>query len=394
MRVRDRVCLSVSSCLSVLVVRELKIAILGTRGIPANYGGFERFAEECAAGLAERGHEVTVYGRSHYIPRSLRSYRNVRLVVLPTLRWKYTDTVVHTFLSVLHALPERYDVIVICNAANTIHAILPRLFGVPVAINVDGIERKRRKWGWIGRGYYSISERLSTWIPSAIITDARVIERYYRERYGARSVFIPYGAVTEKVLTRETLARLGLSVGEYFLYVSRLEPENNAHRVVAAFEQVRTDKRLVLVGDAPYSRLYIERLRQTRDPRILFAGAIHGAGYWELQAHAFCYVHAKEVGGTHPALIEAMGQGNIVVANITPENLEILGDAGLMYRLDDRDDLARSLQDVADNPEKYAHLKEAAVERVRKAYSWDSVVTQYEQLLATLISGVTPRTKH
>jgi glycosyltransferase involved in cell wall biosynthesis len=365
----------------------LRIAILGTRGIPANYGGFERFAEECAAGLAQRGHEVTVYGRSHYIPRSLRSHRNVRVVVLPTLRWKYTDTVVHTLFSVIHALPEKYDVMVICNAANAIHAILPRLFGVPVAINVDGIERKRKKWGWIGRGYYSISERLSTWIPSAIITDAHVIERYYRERYGVKSVFIPYGAITEKISSRETLAKLGLSAGEYFLYVSRLEPENNAHRVVAAFERVRTDKRLVLVGDAPYSRLYIERLRQTRDPRILFPGAIHGAGYWELQANAFCYIHAKEVGGTHPALIEAMGQGNMVVANITPENLEILGDAGLMYRMDDGDDLARSLQDVADNPEKYAPLKEAAVKRVRQAYSWDVVVTQYEQLLARLVAG-------
>jgi glycosyltransferase involved in cell wall biosynthesis len=372
----------------------LKIAILGTRGIPANYGGFERFAEECAAGLVERGHEVTVYARSHYIPRSLRSYRNVRVVVLPTLRWKYTDTVVHTFFSVLHALPERYDAIIICNAANAIYATLPRLFGVPVAINVDGIERKRKKWGWIGRSYYSVSERLSTWIPSAIITDARVIERYYRERYGARSVFIPYGAITEKIATRETLARLGLSAGGYFLYVSRLEPENNAHRVVAAFEQVRTDKRLVLVGDAPYSRLYIERLKETRDSRILFPGAIHGAGYWELQANAFCYIHAKEVGGTHPALIEAMGQGNLVVANITPENLEILGGAGLMYRMDDREDLTRSLQDVSDNPEKYAPLKEAAVERVRQAYSWESVVTQYESLLTSLVAGVNPRVNH
>ena len=368
----------------------MKIAILGTRGIPANYGGFERFAEECATGLVERGHEVTVYGRSHYIPRSLHRYRNVRLVVLPTLRWKYTDTVVHTFLSVLHAVPERYDAMVICNAANAIHAIVPRLFGVPVALNVDGIERRRKKWGWLGRGYYWISERLSTWIPSAIITDALVIERYYRERYGARSMFIPYGATTHKISSRETLERLGLTPGEYFLYVSRLEPENNAHRVVAAFEQVCTEKRLVLVGDAPYSRLYIEGLKRTRDPRILFPGAIHGSGYWELQANAFCFIHAKEVGGTHPALVEAMGQGNIVVANVTPENLEIMGDTGLMYRMDDCDDLARRLQDVADHPEKYASLKEAAVERIQQTYSWDRVVTQYEDLLASLVAGRSP----
>ena len=156
----------------------MKIAILGTRGIPANYGGFETFAEQCAVRLALRGHEVTVYGRSHYVPGSLRTYRDVRLVVLPTLRWKYTDTVVHTFLSVLHALPQRYDVLLICNAANSLFALIPRIFRVPVAVNVDGIERRRKKWNWLGRAYYAISERLSLWFADAIVTDAQVIERY------------------------------------------------------------------------------------------------------------------------------------------------------------------------------------------------------------------------
>src|SRR5512136_1117911 len=119
----------------------MKIAILGTRGVPANYGGFETFAEECSAGLAARGHDVTVYCRSHYVPRHLRSYRNVRLVVLPTLRSKYTDTVVHTLFSVLHALFQGYEILLICNAANSVYAWLPRILGMPVVVNVDGIER-------------------------------------------------------------------------------------------------------------------------------------------------------------------------------------------------------------------------------------------------------------
>ncbi|MEJ2247470.1 MAG: DUF1972 domain-containing protein [Acidobacteriota bacterium] len=358
----------------------MKIAILGTRGIPANYGGFETFAEECSAGLAARGHQVTVYGRAHYVPRGLNIHRGVKLVVLPTLAWKYTDTVVHSFLSILHSLFRKYDAILICNAANSIFAWIPRLFGTPVAVNVDGIERMRRKWSLPGRIYYRLSEYVSTLFPNTIVTDARVMERYYRDRYGTASVFIPYGATVEKPSGQDVLKKLQLAPEEYFLYVSRLEPENNAHLVVRAFEGVKTSKRLVVVGDAPYADGYIQKLRETKDSRILFPGAIYGEGYRQLQANAFCYIHATEVGGTHPALIEAMGQGNIVVANGTPENSEVVAGTGVLYPKNNVEALRECLQGIADHPGRYEAFKTAASERVRTEYSWDSVIDQYEQL--------------
>jgi glycosyltransferase involved in cell wall biosynthesis len=363
----------------------LKIAILGTRGIPANYGGFETFAEECAAGLVAREHQVTVYCRSHYVSKNLETHRGAQLVVLPTLKWKYADTVVHTGISILHALFCRYDLLLICNAANSIYAWLPRVFGIPVVVNVDGIERLRRKWNWMGKAYYHLCEYLSTCLPSAIVTDAKVMERYYQDRYGAPSVFIPYGARTEKSQSCEALEKLGLEPGEYFLYVSRLEPENNAHLVTEAFERVRTSKKLVVVGDAPYAEEYIERVRATHDPRILFPGAVYGEGYRQLQTHAFCYIHATEVGGTHPALIESMGQGSLIIANETPENTEVLGDAGILYLKNDAADLARRLQEIAIQPEKYLELRKKALERARSVYSWDSVIDQYEQLFEKLL---------
>lgn len=363
----------------------MKIAILGTRGIPANYGGFETFAEECSAGLAARGHQVTVYGRPRYVPRNLKTHRGAKLVVLPTLAWKYTDTVVHTFLSVLHSLFRKYDAILICNAANSIFAWLPRLTGVPVAVNVDGIERKRRKWNRLGKAYYRLGEYLSTLFPNVIVADARVIGQYFRDRYGAESVFIPYGATIEKPEGREILEKLQIDPGEYFLYVSRLEPENNAHTVIRAFEKVATSRKLVIVGDAPYAADYIRELRATQDTRILFPGAIYGSGYRQLQANAFCYIHATEVGGTHPALIEAMGQGNIVVANGTPENREVVGSAGVLYGDNNAEALRECLQDIADNPQKYEALKAAASDRIRTDYSWDSVIDQYERLFLRMV---------
>jgi glycosyltransferase involved in cell wall biosynthesis len=365
--------------------RIVKIAIIGTRGIPANYGGFETFAEESAARMAAHGHDVTVYCRSHYVAESRRSYRGANLVVLPTLRWKYTDTVAHTAISVLHAAFRRFDAILICNAANAPFAWIPRLFGTAVVVNVDGIERLRRKWNVLGRAYYRACEYLSTRLPDEMVTDALTIQQYYRATYGRESVLIPYGALTEKPETHDQLQALGVSPGEYFLYVSRFEPENNAHVVVAAFERVRSARRLVVVGDAPYSREYIHQLKSTADPRILFPGAIYGAGYRELLANSFCYIHATEVGGTHPALIEAMGMGNLVVANQTPENEEVLGSAGLLYRKNDVTDLTRLLQDVTDCSERYGPFREAAVERAKTLYSWDAVVAQYEQLFASLV---------
>src|ERR1700693_2781995 len=166
----------------------MRIALLGTRGIPANYGGFETFAEELSTRLAGRGHDVTLYCRER--PASV-DYRGVHLQYLPTLRHKYFDTLAHTFLSTLHLLAHRADVALYCNGANAIFTLWPRILGIPVALNVDGIERKRKKWNRLAKAWYLISERLSTFLPTVMITDAITIQKYYLERYHKTSIFIP-----------------------------------------------------------------------------------------------------------------------------------------------------------------------------------------------------------
>jgi len=363
----------------------MKVAVLGTRGIPARYGGFETFAEELATRLARRGHEVTVYCRSKNYPYTERSHQGVKLIVLPTLRQKYLDTVVHTFLSILHSLFRDFDVLLVCNAANSPFCLLPRLFGKKVLLNVDGIERERRKWGLPGKAWYRMAEFLSTLLPNGIITDARVIRDYYLERYKKESFMIPYGAKTERAPSTRFLKRFGLEEDGYFLYVSRLEPENNADLVVRAFEGLETDKKLVIVGDAPYARDYKRRLMETRDPRILFTGYVFGEGYLELQSHAFCYVHATEVGGTHPALLEGMGLGRCVIVNGTPENTEVAGEGALLYRKNDVDDLRRRLSWLLRHPEAREHFAGEARARVSQFYSWDRVADQYEELFRSVL---------
>lgn len=359
----------------------MRLAILGTRGIPARYGGFETFAEELSARLVLRGHSVTVYCRQpHEGP-----WRGVRLVHLPAVRHKYLETVVHTFLSTLHLLFHRPEAALYCNAANAIFTWIPRLFGVPVALNVDGLERNRKKWNRLGRAWYLLSEWLSTFCPTAVISDARSISGYYKTRYGKDSTFIPYGAETGRVASTTTLERLGLEPGRYFLYVSRMEPENNALLVREAFERVETDYRLALVGDAPYARDYIRRVRETSDPRIVMPGAIYGEGYRELGSHCFAYIHATEVGGTHPALIEAMGRGALTLYLDTPENSEVAEGAGVPFT---PDDLSEKLRYVLDMPEAQREdLRRRAAARVAERYGWDAVTDAYEKLLLALVEG-------
>jgi glycosyltransferase involved in cell wall biosynthesis len=358
----------------------MRIAIVGTRGIPARYGGFETFAEELAWRLVARGHHVTVYCRQRH---QSASYRGVDLVTLPTLRHKYLDTVVHTFLSTVHLIFRRADAAIYCNAANAIFTWMPRAAGIPVALNVDGLERNRKKWSALGRAWYRVGERLSTCCPNEVVTDAREIERYYREQHGRASTMIPYGADATKSETRTVLDQLQLEPGRYFLYVSRMEPENNGLLVREAFEKVETSLKLALIGDAPYAADYIRRVRDTKDPRIVMPGAIYGTGYRELGSHCFAYIHATEVGGTHPALIENMALGALTLYLDTPENAEVAGGAGIPFT---HENLAGRLREVAAMPEEeLARWRELARARATERYSWETVTDSYEDLLRRMI---------
>jgi glycosyltransferase involved in cell wall biosynthesis len=253
---------------------------------------------------------------------------------------------------------------------------------MPTALNVDGLERHRKKWNQVAKMWYLMSEWLATWCPSSIVTDAERIREYYLQRYGRDSKFIPYGADVGKVPDTDAVCSLGLEPAHYVLYVSRLEPENNALLVRQAFEQVQTDMKLALIGDAPYAAEYIEEVKRTTDPRIVIPGAIYGDGYHQLQSHSAVYVQATEVGGTHPALIEAMGRGALVLYLETPEMAEAAGDAAVPFK---REELVSKLQWACNlAPEDRAAWGRRATERIERFYSWSTVTTEYEKLLQRL----------
>ena len=377
----------------------LRIAILGTRGIPAAYGGFETFAWELSTRLADRGHDVTVYCRRGWTDESVVTPPGVTRRFLPFLPGKYPATVSHAALSVLDSLVRSYDVIWLGNAANAIFAGVPRIRGTAVALNVDGIERQRAKWGLAGRLWYALGERCALVYPNVIVSDAEVIRSYYRERYRKDSVLIAYGAA---ILDRTPPPDLGaygiqgVTAGRYILYVSRLEPENQAHLVIEAYRAVPGDVPLLIVGDAPYATDYKRRLGELAvlDPRVRLVGAVYGQCYRDLQRAALAYVQATSVGGTHPALVESMGAGNLTLAFETPENVEVLAGTGLTFG--DAAALTSHLTGIVQDPgaPEFERLRSLARDRARAVYSWDAVTDQYEQLFRRLaarrVSARTP----
>lgn len=360
------------------------------------YGGFETMAWELSTRFAERGHHVTVYCRHGRTDESRTVPSGIRRRFLPAIRGKYVETVSHTALSVVDSLLHPYDVVILTNAANAVLAAVPRLRGAKVILNVDGIERQRMKWGFAGRLWYALGERFALTFPNVVVADARVIFDYYLRRYRRRTELIAYGATLAERTPPPNLGRLGLgdvAAGDYILYVSRLEPENQALLVMEAYRQVKGDHPLLIVGDAPYASQYKAELREAaaRDARVRLPGAIYGSGYTDLQRGAMAYVQATSVGGTHPALIEAMAAGNLVLAYETSENVEVTGGTALMFR--DAKELAGHLGRIIDDPAspEFQSLREAAVERVTTEYSWEAVTRQYEELFERLLSADRPR---
>ena len=362
----------------------MKIAILGIRGIPANYGGFETFAEQLAPRLAERGHDVTVYGRRGAVTWPELHYKGVRLVILPTIHTKHLDTPVHTMVSTLHALTQNYDAVLVCNAANAAFVWPLRLVGTRVLLNVDGIERLRKKWGRAGRAWYWLSEFLATKIPSAIVSDAGVIQEYYREKWHAESTMIPYGADTARPDGTEALQTYGVEPRRYLLVVARLEPENNIDMVVRAFARVQTDMRLVVVGDTPFDNDYKTQLHElaARDPRVVMTGFLYGPPCRELQANCYCYVHAADVGGTSPALLEAMALGGYVIVGGTAQNLEVIDGLGLSFEPGSEDSLVERIQYAIDHQDEADAARAPMHERIETVYSWNAIADAYEALLS------------
>ena len=375
--------------------RKLRIAMTGSRGIPHTYSGYEAFLGELAPRLAARGHEVIVYCRRSLFEERPANYKNVRLIYLPNLETKVLGTPSHTFVSMIDLLFRRVDVVLAVNIANGVFCTIPRLFGKQVAINVDGMDWKRGKWGRFGKKYFYWNAKCVGKIcPRGVITDAYEMRRIYLKEFNTPSASIAYGADIQTSTNPGVLRNYGLEPFEYYLIASRMVPENNADLIVKAFEQSRSRRTLAIAGGVNYKSEFVERLKQTRDPRVRFLGHVGDPEHVkELHCNAYAYVHGHSMGGTNPSLLKALGCGNCVLALRTAFNEEVLGDYGIFFERD-AGDLAAKIDALDENPQMADEYRRRAPERIREAYTWEKITDQYEELFLQLVAGKNPMECH
>ena len=368
--------------------RRLRIAMIGTRGVPAAYGGFETAVEEIGRRLVDRGHEVTVYCRRTAQPVP-KEYLGMTLVELPSLRHKILETLSHTGMSVLHAILRRpVDVAFVFNAANAPFVPWLRLRGIPTVVHVDGLEWRRGKWGGAGRRYYRWAEQVSVREADALIADSQGIADYYRDEFAITTELISYGTRILHAPPADRLFELGLRAGAYHLVVARFEPENHVDVIVEGYRSSGASLPLVVVGSAPYAADHSIRIADlaASDSRIHMLGGIWDQDQLDqLYAHARTYLHGHSVGGTNPSLLRAMGAGTEVIAWDVTFNREALGGHGTYFTR--TEDLSALIEDAELNPERSTGVGAALQRRAEQLYDWDKVTLSYESLARRVAVG-------
>ncbi|SDU12654.1 Glycosyltransferase involved in cell wall bisynthesis [Verrucomicrobium sp. GAS474] len=371
----------------------MKIAILGLRGLPSTYSGYEAFVSELAPRLVARGHEVTVYCRSSLFPEKPATWQGISLRYVASLEHKITSTLSHSFLSLADASLRGFDVILVVNAANGMFGFIPRLLGCPSVLNVDGMEWLRPKWSPTARFVFKNSARLGCLFYNRVITDAEEMHRLYAQEFGIDTDYIAYGANIETSEHPEVLARYGLTSGGYYLIASRLVPDNNADLIVREFVASGSDKILAIAGGADYrgntvEQAFLTRLKAIANDRVRFLGHVGETGHVkELHCHSFGYIHGHQFGGINPSLLKALGYGNCVLALDTPFNSEVLagGDYGLLWNKSEGH-LASQIRKIEGDPALRQTFCSKAPERIRDQFTWDKITSQYETLFARLIA--------
>jgi len=360
----------------------MKIAIFGARGIPAKWGGFDTFVTNLAPRLVARGHEVTVFCMPKYsLPDKPKQIDGVRLVYLPTIYGKFTETFLHEMISSFYALffLKTFDIYYVLGCRSTMVYLPHHLLKRTLIINTDGLDWIRRKWGWFARNFLKFNYWIARKIGKQLVSDSFELKKYYQENFSKETVFLTNGGeiVTERV--PEIVEKYQLIPGEYCLVACRMEPENNIDIIIREYTRSSIQKKLVIAGGANYKSPYYDKLQQVRDKRIVFLGPVYEEGHIEqLHLHAYLYLHGHEVGGTNPSLLKAMGCGNVILAHDVRFNREVLGGCGLLWDKGEGS-LLSQLEDAHKNYKTYQHsLPEKCIQRIQTYYSWDKVGEDHE----------------
>ena len=365
----------------------MKINIYGARSIPARWSGFDNTATELAEQFVKDGHEVHAYIMPKYgLPERPSLWKGVKLHYLPTIYGKHLETPIHETLSTIVAIFHPADIHYVLGCRNSWVWIIHRLFGRKVVFNTDGLDFKRSKWGRMVQAYLRFNYRVAAMIGTALIQDNTHIKQYFIETYGKEGAFISIGGHSYNSSDESVIKQYNVSSGEYYLIACRLEPDNNILELVQGFVQSNSTKKLLVAGGANYKSTYVEEVEKIKDLRVVFLGPVYTDNHIEeLHYHCFAYIHGHEVGGTNPSLLKAMGMKNLILANGTNYNREVLGEENGVFFDATPGDVAMAVNEADLNSETLRHRGEKACERMKKYYTWPYSAQLHEEYFEYLL---------
>lgn len=366
--------------------QKLKVAILGAKGYPYVYGGYDTMVKELGERLQKKGVEVTVYCHRALFKDKPPYVNGIKLVYTPAIEKKSLTQLTHSFVSMLHACFSDVDVIFVVNSGNGPFGIISKIFRKPTAINVDGLEWLRPKWKGFGSKYFFWASKMATKFYDQIINDSDEMQRIYKELFNADSKVIAYGANPSLSSDARKIQNWGLEKEGYFLIVGRLVPDNNADIIISGFVKSNSKRKLVIVGDVPFQDNYVDNLKAIQDDRLLFTGYVTDPEELKALYHnCYAYFHGHEYGGTNPAMLKAMGYGCAILALNTPFNQEMLQNGKHGWYFEKNPKAVSELIHKAEfQPEAMQSLRDNARSGLTQKYNWDHVTDQYLEVFQHL----------
>jgi len=367
----------------------LRVAFIGGRGLVSKYSGIESYYEQVGAELTRMGHEVTVYCRTYFTP-PIAEYQGIRVRRLPTIRSKHLETIAHTFLSTIHAMFSRYDVVHYHCLGPALFSFLPRITGKKTVVTVQGLDWQRRKWGRFASRVLRLGEAAAVALPDATMVVSQTLQRYYWGRYGRPTIYIPNGASLRTKRTPKRLGEWNLTPQSYILYLGRFSPEKNCHLLIDAFQRIPTEMKLVLAGGSSHSDEYVDSLRRHESEQIRLLPWVSGEDLDELLSNAAVFVLPSDLEGLSLALLDAMAAGVCVLTSDIPENQELVAGVGFTFKAGDRLDLTHQLELLIRNPDLRQQLAAKAEQQIHEHYLWPNIARSIAKTYYKILHSTQP----
>jgi len=376
--------------------KNLKIAMIGQKGIPAIYGGVERHVEEISSRLAIKGHDVTVYCRPYYMKENQyygNTYNNIKIKTVPTIKSKHLDAIVHCFASSMDSLFRNYDIVHYHAIGPATLSFIPRIRNKKSIVTVHGLDWQRKKWNKFASLFLQFGERASYFFPAGTIVVSKTLKKYYDAKYHANVSYIPNGINLPEISCADIIkSKYNLDKNSYIVFISRLVPEKGCHYLIDAYKNIKTEKKLVIVGGSSHSDKYVEKIKNmaSMDKRIIFTGNVYGKELNELFSNAYIFVLPSELEGLPIVILEALSFGKCVLASDISENMEVIApngtdEYGFSFKTKNVMDLKQKLEFLINNPDKVNTISCNSRQYANSNYNWDTIACQTEEFYYSVL---------